>query len=379
MQLHSKQLGIYIHIPFCLQKCNYCDFYSIPYEQDLVDEYIEAVIAHMEESAHLVPTYTVDTVYIGGGTPSILPLPILATLLKAVKKHFSLTKTAEITLEVNPASGLDKKHFTKLRRMGINRLSIGIQSANNEQLKGLGRAHTFEEARKTVDEAKNAKLTNISVDIMYGLPSQSLEELNETMRAILLLRPTHISAYGLTIEENTYFGRHQESLVLPDDETQLAMYKYLIERLEDRGFMQYEISNFAKDSLYSRHNMRYWLGGEYLGFGAAAHSFINQVRFSYPADAKSYIYAVKNKESLVQESERVSDRDRFAEYIMLRMRLKDGVDESEFFRKFNKSFDPYAERLQKYIPKYVIKKDGSYMLTTEGFFISNSILSDILE
>ena len=379
MQMQRKQLGIYIHIPFCLQKCNYCDFYSIPYEQDLAEEYIDAVIAHMEESAHLVPTYTVDTVYIGGGTPSILPLTAIATLLKAVKKHFSLTKTAEITLEVNPANGLDKKHFTKLRRMGINRLSIGVQSASNEQLHGLGRAHTFEEARKTVDEAKNAKLTNISVDLMYGLPSQTLEELNETMRAILLLRPTHISAYSLTIEDNTYFGRHKDSLVLPDDETQLAMYKYIVERLCDREFVHYEISNFAKDNLYSRHNMRYWLGGEYLGFGAAAHSFINQVRFSYPADAKAYIYAVNNKESLVQESEKISDKDRFAEYIMLRMRLKEGVDESEFFRKFNKSFDPYAERLQKYIPKYAIKKDGSYMLTTEGFFISNTILSDILE
>ena len=371
-------LGVYIHVPFCRQKCAYCDFYSNSCKDEgLIDQYCEAVKRHFGDYFRPGSPFDVDTVYFGGGTPSLLGAKRLCKLLDSLRDVASVTKTAEITVECNPES-TDAKMLKKLRKAGFNRLSFGVQSGDDGELAALGRLHDFAGARRAVEEAQAAGFDNISLDLMYGLPGQTMERWKDSVEKIIALKPQHISAYALKLEEGTpLYERHP---VLPEDDVQADMYLYAVKRLAEAGFAQYEISNFAQPGDRSRHNSRYWDLSQYLGFGPAAHSFFGGRRFSFAADTKQYIAGINGHGELLEDVDEVASFRRHGEYIMLRLRTVDGVDEEEFYRRFRLEFTPYAAKLRKYIQAgYCVYDNGVWRLTPEGFFVSNAILADVLE
>ena len=289
----KKPLGIYVHIPFCRSKCEYCDFYSIPgaRSKDLMDRYLDATIAHIRESAPAALGYEVDTVYFGGGTPSFFGARGLSRLFAEIDRRFNVSRDAEVTFEANPDS-VTLPMLMSLRRAGFNRISIGVQSDLDEQLKALGRPHNYKQAQQAVSLARRAGFDNVSVDLMFGLPNQSREQWMQTLRHVIDLKADHISCYGLKVEPGTK---------LPDDDAQADMYFYAVETLEYLGYKQYEISNFAKDGYICRHNMKYWVGDEYLGFGPCAASDFAGKRFTIEADLEKYITGVMNKGVVLSE------------------------------------------------------------------------------
>ena len=377
------RLGIYIHIPFCMSKCAYCDCYSfVPEEEDIYEKYTAALCAHMAYYKDAAKDRTVDTVFIGGGTPTVMPTECLLKILGSVKKNFNLKKNAEISIEVNPATA-DKRKFSRLRRHGVNRVSIGLQSANANELKSLSRIHSRDEFEECFKAARDAKIENINVDLMFGIPNQSVDSLLYSLDYVTRLHPEHISLYDLKIEPNTVFGRLKDRLPLPDEDAEYSMYMKAISMLERRGFRQYEISNFAKEGKACRHNLRYWNCEEYLGFGPAAHSFFNSTRFSFVRDLGKYISGVENMvqtESITRDLEEISGRAGMGEYIMLRMRLCEGISFKEFYRRFGCDFlKMYGEKLDFYIRnRYMRETREGVCLTPAGMFVSNYILSDIL-
>ena len=272
-----KNLGIYIHIPFCVKKCGYCDFYSIEGAQDkLKSQYVHALISHIREYAKLINSYEVDTVYFGGGSPAQIGAQNIALIIKELKKGFDVKDDSEITIELNPENR-DRKLFRALRRAGINRLSIGAQSMDDGELKLLSRSHSANDTVEAVSIARNCGFDNISLDMIYALPGQSIKSVLETAKRIAILSPEHISAYNLKLDSGCPMYKMKDQL--PDDDTQADMYLSIIESLKDEGYSQYEISNFSKPGKFSKHNMKYWDLSEYLGFGCAAHSFYGGKRF----------------------------------------------------------------------------------------------------
>ena len=282
-------LGIYVHIPFCRSKCQYCDFYSLTTKDDkLLDSFISAMTAHIKEAGKLAPNHRVDTVYFGGGTPTFFGSEGMSTLLAAIRKNFDVATDAEITFEANPDSVSDKL-LRRLRAEGFNRVSLGIQTDDEELLKALGRPHTYAQAVSAVDRIRKNGFRNLSIDLMYGLPGQTLVAWEDTLRRVLSLNPEHVSCYGLKVEERTPMFQVKDSLNLPDDDAQADMYLSAVEILRAKGYRQYEISNFARKGMVSRHNMKYWQGGEYLGFGPDASSDFGGKRFTFVRDLMGYI------------------------------------------------------------------------------------------
>lgn len=371
-------VGIYVHIPFCKKKCEYCDFYSITgCDSKLFDNYLKAVVKQLNDYTLGGYKIKVDTIYIGGGTPSIFGGKRLSILLKEIKRRFIFTKDIEITVEVNPES-VDKKFFKILKKSGVNRISMGVQSADDIQLSRLGRIHDFSKACEAVELCRKYCTDNISLDLMYGLEDQTMRSWENSIQAIISLKPKHISCYSLTLEEGTpMFKRGPE---LPDDDTIADMYLVAIDTLENNGYMQYEISNFALKGYESKHNSRYWNLSPYIGIGAAAHSFYGDKRYSNISDAERFIELISAGESVISTVDEVPVKNRVGEYVMLKLRTVSGIDESVFERKFKQSFSSYAERLKKYINSGHVIYDGvSYRLTPKGFFVSNSIISDVLD
>ena len=381
-----KRLGIYIHIPFCLSKCAYCDFNSAPPESDeTVTRYIDALIAHFESYKTAAKDYDPDTVFIGGGTPTSVPPEELYRLIKAVKKNFSLVKNAEFTIECNPATA-SYQTLAKLHRMGVNRISFGLQSAHENELKALSRCHSRKDFAHSYQMARDAKFDNINVDLMFGIPYQTRESLFHSLRYVSGLKPEHISLYDLKIEPNTPFGRNYEMIkpTLPEEDEEADMYLSAVDYLGSVGYRQYEISNFSRDGKMCAHNLKYWNCEEYLGFGVSAHSYFNGSRFSFTSDIKKYIDGVTVPASrirLTDECEQIEERERMGEYIMLRLRLADGIDEREFTRRFGFSFDKmYGERCEWFVKSgFMTAKNGVYALTPRGMFVSNYILTEILD
>ncbi|SMC56236.1 radical SAM family heme chaperone HemW [Papillibacter cinnamivorans] len=375
----KKNLGIYVHIPFCRSKCQYCDFYSLAGAEALMPEYQKALLQHIGEVAPFAAGYTVDTVYFGGGTPSLYGEKNLTKLLSMIQKRFNLDVRAEITLEANPDSA-DKKELKSLARAGFNRISLGMQSADDDKLKTLGRPHTFGDVRRAVADARDAGFKNLSLDLIYGLPSQTAESWRESLGAALSLRPEHLSCYGLKIEEHTPFFAKQNELDFPDDDLQADMYLSAVETLGKQGFRQYEISNFALPDRESRHNLKYWTGGEYVGLGAAAHSDFGGSRYSYFADLKGYIKGVLDGDAIVAESETLTPRERDGEYIMLRLRTSEGISEKEYFGSFRLDFAPLEELMKSYRDRGWADTDGRrWFFTPRGFLISNRLIGELLD
>ena len=371
----KPSLGIYIHIPFCLQKCFYCDFCSFPQKKgDDMRAYTHELCRRMELAAPSAKHLTVETVYLGGGTPTLLGLDCFELLLRTLRDNYTIDADCEITCECNPATA-DRSYLSALRALGINRLSIGLQSASDHELSLLGRAHSFSDFLTVFADARAAGFDNISADLMYGIPDQTYESFSQTLDALLALSPEHISVYGLKIEDGTRFARERARLSLPDEDTEWELYRLCSNRLAEMGYKKYEISNFSKEGRESRHNLRYWQGQDYLGFGVAAHSCFGGERFGNSRNLAAFLAG----EDITEERLQLTDQDRYTEFVMLGLRLTRGIDEREFFEKFGKHFSEAFPSLPIYLKHgWMQLRDGALSFTDRGFFVSNTILADLL-
>jgi len=365
--------GIYIHFPFCVKKCNYCDFYSIT-GLSLVEEYIGA----MGNQTAGFPSSEVDSIYIGGGTPSLLEGKQAKAIVDMLKKRFSVKKESEITIEVNPA-GCSSDRLREFRDAGINRLSVGIQSMSDKTLKTLGRTHTGSDALKTLQDAKNAGFFNISADIMLGLPDESEDDIKKTVEPLIERGVTHISAYILKLAEGTPMGDTVPDGI-PDEDGIADIYMYASGLLESNGYMQYEISNFAQDTYESRHNMKYWNCENYIGMGAGAYSSLDSNRYHFPPDIYEYIRCFKNPSTIFNKGFVYDGEVTWDEYFMLRLRTKQGISFEELKKRFY--IEPYSRMehlLIEFEKKGYTKLIGNTVkLTRKGMLLSNSVISSLL-
>jgi len=379
-KMSKTPLGIYVHVPFCRSKCQYCDFYSVTEKNDfLLDRYLDAICDHIKEAGPLAPNHLVDTVYFGGGTPSLFGADGLAAILTAIRKNFHVAGSAEITFEANPDSISDRL-LRRLRSEGFNRVSLGVQCDNDEILSAIGRPHTYAQAVTAVQRIRKAGFRNLSLDLMYGLPNQSLDAWQRTLKNVLKLAPEHISCYGLKVEENTPLFEYQDCCNLADDDTQADMYLSAVEILQQQGYRQYEISNFCKKGTVSRHNLKYWSGEEYLGFGPDASSDFGGKRFRMIRDVHGYIDGILQGGSVLREVQEISPRERAGEYLMLRLRTASGIEPKEYENRFLLPFAPLEKALLAFKERGLATKtfDGRWRLTPEGYLLSNSIISDLL-
>lgn len=381
--MSSTTLGLYFHIPFCARKCDYCDFYSLTgAESKKMDAYLAALLRHMRETAaytgkssHKNGGWMVDTVYFGGGTPSLFGAARIDKLLSAVRKLWELSQSAEITVEGNPDS-LDFKTLKRLRKAGVNRLSVGVQAVQPELLELLGRLHNAEQAADCVREARRAGFDNISADLMYGIPGQTPDMLSESLKAVLSWDVQHLSLYGLKLEEGTpLYG----NVSLPDDDEQAALYLASVLYLQQNGFEQYEISNFAKPSRQSRHNLKYWTLEPYIGFGPAAHSDFGGKRYSHVRDLDAYMSGVNGDAAVIDEMNRISPLERAGEYVMLGLRTARGISGNEYIRTYKVSLDIVEKKLELLEQHGYAQRMGErWRLTPKGFLVSNRILTELL-
>lgn len=366
-----KDLGLYIHVPFCKSKCNYCNFYSFYADKSEYDTYTNALIALIQKYGKVYSDRIVDTVYFGGGTPSVLGTERLCRILHMVKNSFTVASGAEITFEANPTSA-EALDFVRLKEAGFNRISFGLQSANDNELKILGRRHTAEEAKEVILSAQKAGFDNLSLDLMLCVPQQTMESLKQSITFAVSCGVEHISAYILKIEKGTPFYRMKDSFSLPSDDEQSEIYEYAVSLLQEKGYSQYEISNFAKQGFQSRHNLRYWHDEEYLGLGPSAHSFIDGNRFFYPDDLTDF-YADK---TAFEGSGGDSD-----EYIMLRLRLTEGLNFKEYYDRFHQGIDRrIIKKASSLLDDQLVElSENSLKLTVKGFLVSNAIIAYLLD
>ncbi len=360
--------GLYLHIPFCEKKCNYCDFYSSFVTEDLLESYTNALKREIKQWGGKF-NRPIDTIYLGGGTPSLLAYR-LKDVIDAVKSSFCVTNGCEITLEMNPKG--DTEYLLQCaKEAGVNRLSIGVQSGIDEELKMLGRTHTARDAEKTVKKARELGFSNISLDLMIGLPNSSFETLKNSLDFLTHLNPEHISAYILKNEPNTAFAKKE--LNIPNDDETAEQYLFMCDHLEKKGYSHYEISNFCRENYESRHNLKYWQGIDYLGIGPSAHSSVNGERFYYNRDLKGFI----------KGNSPVSDGKSggIEEYVMLHLRIKDGIDLKEIEKEFNVKISPdFLFKCDTFCKNGLINlRENKISLTNKGMLVSNSIITEILE
>ena len=375
----KKDIGLYIHIPFCKKKCNYCDFVSFSDKDSLIEKYKEAIIKEIKNKD--LSKYKINTIYIGGGTPSILDSKCISDIINEVKEYIS--DNAEITIEINPGTA-DEEKLKKYKEIGINRLSIGLQSTDNEILKEIGRIHTFEEFLKIYSLARKLGFSNINVDLMLGLPSQTIEILEESVRKIIKLNPEHISIYSLILEENTKMWDmvNKGILKLPSEDIERKMYWKVKNMLENNGYIHYEISNFAKKGYESRHNSDCWEQKEYIGIGLAAHSYLNKIRFSNTSNLEEYINNIDNgdfdKNITINETQ--TDEDTKKEYMLLGLRKIDGVSISKYKNKFGENpVFSYRQELEKLVKENLLEIDGDNIkLTNKGLDLANLIWEEFV-
>lgn len=386
MKINKKKLGIYLHIPFCLSKCPYCDFYSITdSDLNIRKSYTEALLNEIKVMSEIyADEYTVDTIFLGGGTPSILEVEYLDEIMYKLNSYFSFAKNPEITMELNPKT-VDLIKLRAFKTMGFNRLSIGVQSLDDQVLKTLGRTHKKEEVFKTVNNINKAGFNNYSIDLMFAIPNQNLKTWEDTLKKAVHLEPEHISLYSLEVVEKTPFDMMISNNILRETSVDLdrKMYYKAMEYLENNGFIQYEISNTAKIGYESRHNLKYWNLEDYLGLGVSAHSYMGGERFFKDRNLKEYIQ-FKNSSNPPQEYQknRIKNSlfDNVKEYVFTRLRTTDGVDFDLFNRKFQREFSEFytqdiLDKMKSFMDEGLVYIDEKGLrLTRKGMSVSNSIM-----
>ncbi|HEE9845259.1 radical SAM family heme chaperone HemW [Clostridium perfringens] len=374
------KISLYIHIPFCAQKCLYCDFPSFARKDYLRKAYIEALNKEIISLREKHNNLEINTIFIGGGTPSVLEADELECLLKEVAK-LNMAKDIEYSMECNPGN-LTEEKLEVMKKYGVNRISMGLQAKQDNLLKGLGRIHNYKTFKENFLLAKKVGFNNINVDLMFGLPNQRLNEWEETLREIISLEPAHISAYSLIIEEGTAFYNLYENdkLKLPTEEEERKMYHLAKKILEENGFNQYEISNYAKEGKECRHNLAYWNMDNWIGVGSAAASYINGKRIKNISSVEEYINSINEKGEAVEEIINNSKNDNMEEFMFMGLRKINGIDENEFKKRFSMNInDVYGEILNKYIDEGLLIRDsGRIFLSEKGIEISNIIMADFL-
>jgi len=377
----DKGIGLYVHIPFCRSKCHYCDFNSYAGKEALISPYFDMLKREIACHADRLEDRPVKTVFIGGGTPSVADATYVYELLNMSRRCFIVRDDAEITIECNPGT-LCKEKLKKYREAGINRLSIGLQAWQDRLLKMTGRIHTAKDFLESFGMAEKAGFENINVDLIFGLPGQTLENWQESLANVARLGPTHISCYSLKIEEGTPFERMLASgeIEYPDEELDRRMYGFAIEMLRENGFRHYEISNFARPGFECRHSMIYWKGEEYLGVGAGAHSFLDGKRSGNVSAVEEYISAVNKGLPPVEDEEIVDENGKMAEFMILGLRLTDGVSAREFESRFGADiFCLYAAKIEKLIAQHLLEIDGDRIkLTEKGLDLANKVFVEFI-
>ena len=381
-----KPLELYLHIPFCAKKCAYCDFLSAPAGRKRQYEYVKALEKEIELFPYNRETYHISTVFFGGGTPSLLRSEWIMELMEVMRNKFVFEKDAEISIECNPGTA-GEGQLLDYKRAGINRISFGLQSAENEELKQLGRIHTWEDFQEVYGNARNAGFDNINVDLMSALPGQTAASWERTLEKVLELKPEHISAYSLIIEEGTpFYDLYQEDdarrragelpFFLPSEEEERSMYVQTEKMLTEAGMYRYEISNYAVRGRECRHNIGYWRGTDYVGFGLGASSLLNHVRYRNSPDMDAYLTG----DFSGREQDVLSKADQMEEFMFLGLRMMSGVSEEEFFCRFGETMNGiYGEVLRKLEKQGLLKKeDGRVFLTSRGIDVSNTVMAEFL-
>ena len=380
--MKKQPLGLYIHIPYCIHKCGYCDFNSHPIKKDEMDHYIDALVVEMKHYAKIYTnTNIIKTIFLGGGTPTTLNPFQLERILKECVNEFTIASNAEITIEANPATvGIEL--MKSIRTMGYNRISIGVQSFDKAELKLLDRAHGPKEIHSTVDCARKAGFDNLSLDLMFAVPNQSLSSWENNLNKALEKNPEHLSTYNLTIEQGTAFSKLQSNgkLIMPDDDHQLELYKKTIERLTKKGFHHYEISNFARRGKECKHNITYWENKNTLGLGAGASSYMNGTRFKNINLPAHYIRQVKEKKTAVEQSETLELRQAMGETIMLGLRLLQGISIHQFEKRFQISFiNLFRNIISALKEKELVIIEKDYLrLSQKGLFWADSVTLEFI-
>ena len=374
--MQRKELGVYIHIPFCAKKCIYCDFISFENKLDLQGQYVEKLLEEINNEKDLFKDYKITTIYIGGGTPSIINEDLIGKILSMIDRE----SDAEITIELNPGT-VTKQKLINYKNFGINRLSIGLQSTKNEILKQIGRIHNYEKFLESYKYAEDVGYDNINVDLMIGIPNQSIQDIKDSINKIVNLKPAHISVYSLIIEPNTPLENMVDKniLKLPSDEDERMQYSYVKNSLELKGYKHYEISNFAIDGKYSKHNMNCWEQKEYIGFGVSAHSYINKKRFSNTESLNEYLSEDYKKIKILQEVQNIEDEQK--EYMLLGLRKIDGIKISKFKEKFNGQ-NPiflFKKELDKLVKQELLQVDlDNIKLTRKGLDLANLVWEEFV-
>jgi len=368
--------GIYIHIPFCLGKCPYCDFYSVERDDDLINDFAEALLGEIEIAAKTKWKDRVyNTVYFGGGTPPLIGQANIAAILKALRGTFNISPRAEISIEVNPET-TSPDFFKDIRSLGINRVSIGAQSFDDALLKTLGRLHDSSTAEKAIDDAFAAGFENVGIDLIFAIPGQTVKTWQETLKLAIAKNPMHISAYGLTIESGTPFAEMvaKGKLVLPDNDTQAEMYQILCSALAADGYNRYEVSNFARMGYECLHNFKYWRDDKYLGLGPSAHSYDGDNRTANHKNLEKYLGAIKKNKAPVNFKEKLTDQQRAEERLLLGLRLAEGIDYNIVREVINENtFDELKKQ------GYIVKKLNNLALSDKGFLVADEIIVKLLK
>lgn len=398
----NKSLGVYVHIPFCARKCNYCDFLSWNRDKDMQEAYMNALISEIKLNSYRFKEYEVATIYIGGGTPSFVDSKFICEVLDNIYKCYDVEEDAEITIEVNPGT-LDSRKINDYKRAGINRVSMGLQSTDNDELKMLGRIHTYEEFLDNYKAIQEVGIDNISVDLMFAIPNQTLESYRKSLERIVELKPSHISSYSLIIEEGTWFYNNQDKLKLVSEDEERHMYYMTNDILKNNGYERYEISNYSLKGMESRHNSSYWIGTDYVGFGLGASSYVDGVRFDRIRDMDQYIKSysgvynldcfscsnvyvdfenklVNIEKDVICNRNILSNNDKIEEFMFLGLRMTKGISIEQFKTRFKKDiFNIYGHVIRKYKDVNLLEyNDKKIWLTEKGLDVSNTIFSDFL-
>ena len=374
--ISGSSIEIYIHIPFCVKKCDYCDFLSAPSGLEVQTAYIQSLLREID-AVKEGKGRSVSSVFIGGGTPSVLDERFIGEILNKIKNKFPILDDAEITIEVNPGTA-DRRKFESYREYGINRLSIGLQSSDDRELEMLGRIHNYRQFLETYKTAREAGFDNINIDLMSAIPDQSYEGWISNLRTVAELKPEHISAYSLIIEEGTPFATRK--LNLPDEDTEYNMYEATAQILREYGFEQYEISNYAKKGMECRHNIGYWIRQDYLGFGLGASSLYGKERFTNTRDMKIYLADSRNPEKIREKEPILTREDEMAEFMFLGLRMTDGISKADFEQRFGCVIESvYGGVLRKYKSMgLLLEGDGRIFLSRKGIHVSNVVMAEFL-